>query len=45
MSVAAPSDTISKLVRAAAKAGVPYVLPNWFGRDAANKYAVQRQLA
>ena len=36
MSVAAPSDTISKLVRAAAKAGVPYVLPNWFGHDAAN---------
>ncbi|SLM34936.1 NmrA-like domain [Lasallia pustulata] len=36
MSRAAPSDTISKLVRAAAKAGVPYVLPNWFGLDAAN---------
>lgn len=36
MSVAAPSDTMSKLVRAAAKAGVPYVLPNWFGLDAAN---------
>ncbi|KAK9249031.1 hypothetical protein V1506DRAFT_550960 [Lipomyces tetrasporus] len=36
MSVAAPSDNISKLVRAAAKAGVPYVLPNWFGHDAAN---------
>ncbi|KAK9253939.1 hypothetical protein V1507DRAFT_497586 [Lipomyces tetrasporus] len=29
-------DNISKLVRAAAKAGVPYVLPNWFGHDAAN---------
>ena len=36
MSVTAPSDTMSKLVRAAAKAGVPYVLPNWFGHDAAN---------
>ncbi|KAL9077594.1 MAG: hypothetical protein Q9157_003289 [Trypethelium eluteriae] len=36
MSVAAPSGTISKIVRAAAKAGVPYVLPNWFGHDAAN---------
>ncbi|KAK9320538.1 hypothetical protein V1517DRAFT_264202 [Lipomyces orientalis] len=36
MAVAAPNDTISKLVRAAAKAGVPYVLPNWFGHDAAN---------
>ena len=36
MSVAAPRDTMGKLVRAAAKAGVPYVLPNWFGHDAAN---------
>ncbi|KAG6995601.1 hypothetical protein G7Y79_00044g080720 [Physcia stellaris] len=36
MSVTAPKDTISKLVRAAAKAGVPYILPNWFGHDAAN---------
>ena len=36
MSVTAPKDTMSKLVRAAAKAGVPYVLPNWFGHDAAN---------
>ena len=36
MAVNAPRDTISKLVRAAAKAGVPYVLPNWFGHDAAN---------
>jgi len=36
MSVAAPSNAVSKLVRAAAKAGVPYILPNWFGHDAAN---------
>ena len=36
MSVSAPSGTISKFLRAAAKAGVPYVLPNWFGHDAAN---------
>lgn len=36
ITMAAPSDTISKLVRAAAKGGVPYVLPNWFGHDAAN---------
>lgn len=35
MSVTALSN-ISKLVRAAAKGGVPYVLPNWFGHDAAN---------
>ncbi|KAI2780051.1 hypothetical protein F4815DRAFT_499877 [Daldinia loculata] len=36
MSVHAPRDSVSKLVRAAAKAGVPYILPNWFGHDAAN---------
>jgi hypothetical protein len=36
MSVAAPRDTTSKFLRAAAKAGVPYVLPNWFGHDPAN---------
>lgn len=33
MSVHAPRDTHSKLVRAAAEAGIPYVLPNWFGGD------------
>lgn len=38
MSVTAPSDTTSKLLRAAAKAGVPYVLPNWFGHDDANNF-------
>ncbi|KAI0131881.1 hypothetical protein BJ170DRAFT_611615 [Xylariales sp. AK1849] len=37
MAVGAPGDSISKLVRAAAKAGVPYVMPNWFGHDSANK--------
>jgi hypothetical protein len=36
MSVTAPRGTINKIVRAAAKAGVPYVLPNWFGLDGAN---------
>jgi ketopantoate reductase len=36
MSVTAPRDTTIKLVRAAAKAGVAYVLPNWFGHDPAN---------
>ena len=36
MAVMAPPDTISRLVRAAAKANVAYVLPNWFGHDAAN---------
>ncbi|KAL2192575.1 hypothetical protein P885DRAFT_47330 [Corynascus similis CBS 632.67] len=36
MAVTAPRDTMNKLLRAAAQAGVPYVLPNWFGHDAAN---------
>lgn len=36
MAVSAPRDTLSKLIRAAAKAGVPYIMPNWFGHDAAN---------
>ena len=36
MSLAAPPDTISKLVNAAAKAGVLYVLPNWIGIDDRN---------
>lgn len=37
MSVMAPGDTQSKLVRAAAKAGVPYVMPNWYGGDFMNE--------
>lgn len=37
MAVMAPRDTVSKLVRAAAKAGVPCVMPNWFGHDPNNK--------
>lgn len=36
MAVTAPRDTVSKLVRAAAKAGVPYIFPNWFGHDGDN---------
>ncbi|KAI1384553.1 uncharacterized protein F4822DRAFT_415557 [Hypoxylon trugodes] len=36
MSVHAPRDSVSKLVHAAAKAAVPYVMPNWFGHDANN---------
>lgn len=36
MAIGAPRDTISKLSAAAAKAGVPYVLPNWYGVDDAN---------
>lgn len=37
MSVMAPRDTIIKLIRAAAKAGVSYILPNWYGHDPANE--------
>ncbi|KAK7756977.1 hypothetical protein SLS62_000993 [Diatrype stigma] len=38
LSIAAPrSTTMSKLLRAAAAAGVSYVLPNWFGHDPANE--------
>lgn len=36
MNVMAPPDTMIKLIRAAAKAGVPYIEPNWYGHDAAN---------
>ncbi|KAH8700866.1 hypothetical protein BGW36DRAFT_338755 [Talaromyces proteolyticus] len=36
MNVMAPPDTTIKLIRAAAKAGVPYIEPNWYGHDAAN---------
>ena len=42
MSVAAARDTVSRLVRAAAKAGVPYVQLNWFGHDAANDALCKR---
>jgi hypothetical protein len=37
MAVTAPRDTVSKLIRAAALAGVPHVMPNWFGHDVANR--------
>ena len=36
MATTAPKDSMLKLVRAAAAAGVPYVLPNWFGPDTAD---------
>lgn len=36
MAVTAPRGTINKLIRAASKACVSYVLPNWFGHDDAN---------
>ncbi|KAL2127569.1 hypothetical protein VTI74DRAFT_10543 [Chaetomium olivicolor] len=44
MAVSAPKDTMSKLIRAAANAGVSYILPNWFGHDAANDSLCQDSL-
>lgn len=37
LSVFAPSETHSKLVQAAAKAGVLYVMPNIYGGDVQNE--------
>ena len=37
LSVFAPPDTHSKIVKAAAKSGVPYVMPNTYGSDVQNK--------
>ncbi|TAQ91630.1 hypothetical protein B7494_g35 [Chlorociboria aeruginascens] len=37
LSVTAPPDLHSKLVKAAAKAGVPYIMPNAYGYDPKNK--------
>jgi hypothetical protein len=36
MSSRAPPDTVLRLIRAAAKAGVPYIEPNWWGHDSTN---------
>ncbi|KAF1966666.1 hypothetical protein BU23DRAFT_593067 [Bimuria novae-zelandiae CBS 107.79] len=36
MSVTAPRDTILKLIRAAAKAKVQFILPNWFDHNPTN---------
>jgi hypothetical protein len=36
MATTAPRDTHSKLVQAAAKAGIPYVMPNGYGADIEN---------
>jgi hypothetical protein len=41
MNIMAPRDTQSKLVQAAAKAGVPYVMPNWYGSDLNNEELVE----
>lgn len=37
--VRAPPDTHSKLVRAASAAGVPWVMPSWYGSDIRNRTA------
>ncbi|KND90035.1 hypothetical protein TOPH_05379 [Tolypocladium ophioglossoides CBS 100239] len=37
MSVRAPRDTQSRVIAAAAKAGVPWVMPNCYGTDVQNK--------
>ena len=37
LSVRTPPETHSKLVKAAAKAGVPYIMPNVYGSDILNK--------
>ena len=37
LSVFAPPDTHGKIVKAAAKAGVPYIMPNVYGFDLQNK--------
>lgn len=37
MSVTAPRNTHSKLMQAAAKAGIPYVMPNCYGTDFTNE--------
>ncbi|KAK3302900.1 uncharacterized protein B0T15DRAFT_402339 [Chaetomium strumarium] len=44
MAVSAPRDTMTKLTHAATEAGVPYILPNWFGHDAANDPLCQDSL-
>ncbi|KAJ5721921.1 uncharacterized protein N7483_009855 [Penicillium malachiteum] len=36
MAPTAPKGTHSKIVQAAAKAGVPYVMPNWYAADIGN---------
>ncbi|GIK02047.1 hypothetical protein Aspvir_006090 [Aspergillus viridinutans] len=45
LSVTAPKDTQSKLIQAAAKAGVPYVMPNCYGVDITNEKLRKESLA
>lgn len=44
LAVTAPEDTESKLIRAAAKAGVPYVMPNAYGPDPLNYQMMSENL-
>jgi hypothetical protein len=44
LTVRAPPDTQSKLVKAAAKAGVSYIMPNFFGYDPLNETFPQEYL-
>lgn len=44
MSVQAPPDTQAKLARAAAKAGVRWVMPNCYGTDVANRLLSEENL-
>lgn len=41
LAVAAPPGTQSKLIKAASKAGVPYVMPNAWGTDPLNQELMQ----
>lgn len=41
LAVRAPPGTQSKLIRAASKAGVPYVMPNAWGTDPLNEKLMQ----
>jgi hypothetical protein len=45
LSVTAPKDTQSKLIQAAAKAGVPYVMPNCYGVDITDEKLLKESLA
>ncbi|TVY92661.1 hypothetical protein LAWI1_G003070 [Lachnellula willkommii] len=44
LGVFAPADTQIKIVKAAAKAGVPYIMPNVFGYDITNEKLVEEYL-
>ena len=44
LSVLAPPDTHSIIVKAAAKAGVPYIMPNVYGGDIQNKSLCEEDL-